>query len=230
MFLEQLVSFSAIVSAVALAASVVYAALQIRHNTRAVRASAFQQVVNSFAEISFEISKEKTLVGLYLRAGREFAAFDELERLQYTLLLMSLLRRAENVLFQTEIHMLNSDHWSGIRNSIKTIVVQPGVRRCWMEIRTRFNPTFARFIDSLIASDSNTAPRPSRALAARSHVVDGRGFRNTPRRPPDSAISADRAAEVQAASCSSQSPFNSRAQPGPESGHATCYAHGTCVF
>src|SRR5215469_3972558 len=162
MSLEQLASLSSTVSAVALVVSVIYASSQIRHNTRAVLASAFQQVVNSFAEISFEISKDKTLVDLYLRAGQEFASFGELERLQYSLMLLSLLRRAENVFFQTEIRMLHSDHWSGMRNSIKTIVAPPGARGCWNEIKTRFNPTFASFIDSLIAQDPNTVQHPSR--------------------------------------------------------------------
>jgi hypothetical protein len=153
MLLEHLDSLSSTVSAAALVASVIYASLQIRHNTRAVLASAFQQVVNSFAEISFEISRDKALVDLYLRGGEAFGSFDELERLQYRLLLLSLLRRAENVFFQTEIRMLQLDHWSGMRNSIKTIVASQGARNCWREIKTRFNPTFASFVDSLIAPD-----------------------------------------------------------------------------
>lgn len=56
MLLEQLASLASVVSAVAVVASVIYASLQIRHNTLAVRASSFQQVVNSFAAISFDIA------------------------------------------------------------------------------------------------------------------------------------------------------------------------------
>src|SRR5215469_16052272 len=167
MSLEQLDSLSGTVAAVALVATVIYASIQIRHNTRAVLASVFQQVVNSFAEISLEISKDKALVDLYLRGGQEFASFDELERLKYRLLLLSLLRRAENVFFQTEIRMLHLDHWSGMRNSIKAIVASQGARGCWNEIKTRFNPTFASFIDSLIAQDPLTAREPPTAHGPR---------------------------------------------------------------
>jgi hypothetical protein len=156
MSLEQIDSISGLAAAVALIATVIYASLQIRHNTRAVLASVFQQVVNSFAELTLEISKDKTLVALFLRGGQEFSTFDELERLQYRLLLLSLLRRAENVFFQTEIRMLHLDHWSGMRESIKTMLASPGARACWLEIKTRFNPTFASFIDSLIEQNPNT--------------------------------------------------------------------------
>jgi len=105
----QLASLSSAVSSVALVVSVIYASIQIRHNTRAVLASAFQQVVNSFAEALFEISKKKTLIDLYLRAGQEFTSFGELERLQYILMLLSQPRRAANVFFRTEIRMLQSE-------------------------------------------------------------------------------------------------------------------------
>ena len=52
MWLEHLAWFASVVSALAIVVSAIYASMQIRHNTRAVRAAAFQQVVNSFAQIS----------------------------------------------------------------------------------------------------------------------------------------------------------------------------------
>ena len=70
MLLEQLAWLASVVSAFAIVISAIYASIQIRHNTVAVRASAFQQVVNSFAAISFDIAKDKSLVELYLRAGK----------------------------------------------------------------------------------------------------------------------------------------------------------------
>ncbi len=154
MLLEQLAWFASIVSAIAIVVSAIYASIQIRHNTLAVRASAFQQVINSFAAISFDIAKDKSLVELYLRAGREFASLGEVERTQYSLMLLSFLRRAENVLFQSSTHMLQTEHWSGIRDSIKAILAPPGARACWSEIKSRLNPDFRAFVDSLIAAQA----------------------------------------------------------------------------
>ena len=119
-----------------------------------MRASAFQQVVNSFAAISFDVAKDKNLVDLYLRGGRDFASLGELERAQYSLMLLSFLRRAENVFFQTEIRMLYTEHWPGIRDSIKAIMAAPGAQACWSEIKNRLNPEFRVFIDGLIAEQA----------------------------------------------------------------------------
>lgn len=139
--------------------SVIYVSIQIRHNTRAVRASAFQQVVNSFAAISFDIAKDRNRVDLYLHAGRDLASLGEMERAQYSLMLLSFLRRAENVYVQSEIRTLHTQHWSGIRESIKTIMAMPGARACWSEIKNRVNPEFRAFIDGLIAEQAAAALR-----------------------------------------------------------------------
>jgi hypothetical protein len=151
MLLEQLAWLASVVSAIAIVVSAIYASIQIRHNTLAVRASAFQQVVNSFAAISFDIAKDKNLVELYLRAGKDFVSLGEVDRAQYSLMLLSFLRRAENVLFQSSTHMLHTEHWSGIRESVRTILAPPGAQVCWSEIKNRLNPEFRAFVDSLIA-------------------------------------------------------------------------------
>jgi hypothetical protein len=151
MSLAEWASIASVVSAVALVVSVIYVSIQIRHNTRAVRASAFQQVVDSFAGISLDIAKDKNLVDLYLRASQEFASLSDLERAQYSLMLLSFLRRAENVHFQSASQLLQTEHWSGIRDSIKAIVSPPGARDCWKTIKSRLNPKFRAFIDTLIS-------------------------------------------------------------------------------
>jgi hypothetical protein len=103
--LEHLSALASI-SALAIVASVIYAAIEIRQNTRAVRASAFQQIVNSFAEISFENANQTELVDLYLRAGRDYASLPEVQRAQYSLMLLSFLRGAENGVFQANTRLL----------------------------------------------------------------------------------------------------------------------------
>ena len=170
MSLEQLDSLAGLMSAVALLASVVYASIQIRHNTLAVRASAFQEVNSSFAAISFDIARDKHLVDLFLRAGREFASLNEVERAQYSLMLLSFLRRAENVLFQANSRTLCTD-WSGIRESIKEILKQPGARVCWSAIKNRLNPEFRAFTDSLIAEQALSLVEPTEVYSEPNNSV-----------------------------------------------------------
>jgi hypothetical protein len=151
MSLEQFAWLGAAMSGVGVMLGFVYFSIELRHNTRAVRAAAFQQVVNSFADVSLALAQDKSLVELFVRAAKDYASLSEIERTQYTYMILSYLRRAESVFFQTEIHMLESEHWSGIRNSIKAVLTPPGTRICWGEVKTRFNPEFSDYIDKLIA-------------------------------------------------------------------------------
>jgi hypothetical protein len=157
MTLQDFAWLATTVSGVGVIFTLIIFSIQIRENTRAMRASTFQQVVNSFAAISFDIARDRSLVDLYIRAGRDFSALSDAERVQYSFMLLSFLRRAENVYVQSEIRTLHAPHWSGIRESIKAVMASPGARACWSEIRNRHNPHFRAFIDELIAEDANAA-------------------------------------------------------------------------
>jgi hypothetical protein len=62
MTLQEFASLGAAISGLGVILGLIYTSIQIRHNTLAVRSSALQQVVNSFAAISFDIAKERPLV------------------------------------------------------------------------------------------------------------------------------------------------------------------------
>jgi hypothetical protein len=48
--------------------------------------------------------------------------------------------------------MLQTEHRSGIHNSIKAIMAASGARACWSEIKDRLNPRFCAFIEDLTRS------------------------------------------------------------------------------
>lgn len=152
--LERIALLASIISCVAVVTGVVYAALQVRHNTRAVTASALQQVMASFAAISSDIAKDASIADIYIRGANALPSLSDVERVRYTMMLLSFLRRAENVFFQANMQVLSRDHWSGIRNSIKDVMATPGARTCWVGIEDRLSPDFADFINSLLNADS----------------------------------------------------------------------------
>jgi len=155
--LQDLAWLGAALSGVGVMLGLVYFSIELRHNTRAVRAAAFQQVINSFASVSFDLARDKNLVDLFVRGGQDFASLGIIERTQYSYMLLSFVRRAEGVLFQTSLQTLHTEHWSGIRNSIKAVMATPGTRVCWSEIRTRLNPEFRAFVDQLIAEQAQAS-------------------------------------------------------------------------
>jgi hypothetical protein len=165
MSLEEWGWLGGLLGGVGIVISVVYLAAELRQNTRAIRLAAFQNVIDSFAGVSFDLARDRQLVDLFVRAAREFAMLDEVERTQYSYMMLSYLRRAEGLLFQTEIRVLQTDQWSGIRASIRAVLTPPGARHCWNEIKDRFNPRFREFIATILDDSSARSIRWTSAVA-----------------------------------------------------------------
>ena len=70
MSLQEFAWLGAAMSGVGVLASIIYVSIQIRNNTRAVRASAFQQVVNSFAAIPSTLPRARNSLICICEPGR----------------------------------------------------------------------------------------------------------------------------------------------------------------
>ena len=146
MTLEDLGNIGEAVSGIAVIVTIVYLAIQIRQNTKAVRTAAFQQVVDSFAEFSASLSHDRELVQIVINGNRDYDALNELDRGRYDLAMRSFLRRSENVFFQSEQGTLQAETWAGIRESLGSLFHAPGFQSWWKPRARFFNRTFRDFL------------------------------------------------------------------------------------
>ena len=92
MTLQDLGSIGEFIAAIATLITLIYLAVQIRQNTRTTRSTAFQQVVDSFSEISLAIGMDREMSEIFSRANEGFAALDPAEQGRYRLVLLSFFR------------------------------------------------------------------------------------------------------------------------------------------
>jgi hypothetical protein len=144
---EALGAIGEIVGAAAVIVTLGYLAVQMRQNTRAVRAAAFQQVVDSFAEFSSSLSHDRELMEVVIAGNKDFNALNELDRSRYDLAMRSFMRRSENVFFQSEQGTLQAETWTGIRESLSELFRTPGFRSWWERRTGYFNATFRDFLE-----------------------------------------------------------------------------------
>ena len=148
MTLQDLGSIGEFVAAIATLVTLIYLAVQIRQNTRTTRSTAFQQVVDSFSEISLAIGLDREMSEIFSRANEGFAALDPAEQGRYRLVLLSFFRRAESVFFNSEQGTLHIDSWEGIRGSLKGVFRSQGVQEFWKQNAFAFNSRFRTFVES----------------------------------------------------------------------------------
>ena len=81
-----------ILGGVGVVASIVYVAVQIRNNARAVRAATYHQLSSGTIRAWMDLASNGELCSMVLRGGDDFASLDRWEKARFRFLLMAYLR------------------------------------------------------------------------------------------------------------------------------------------
>jgi hypothetical protein len=103
--------------AAAVFVSLIYLAIQTRQNTRALRSAAFQQVRDSFANVSMVMAQDPQLA-LLLGKAASGEQLSDTERAQCNYMYTTLVRKGESAYFQSSDGTLQRESWLAIRNTL----------------------------------------------------------------------------------------------------------------
>ena len=142
-------------------ASIIYAAIQIRSNAKAVRASTIQHFVDSFTSHWDDLARNPEFSSLMLRGTDDFQTLDRLEKMQFRFALTSLMRRWENVWKHLNDGTRKDSDLPSTQFQ-EAIVSAPGFAAAWELVKVQSGGDFIKHVDKLIArhtaTTSNTAP------------------------------------------------------------------------
>jgi hypothetical protein len=130
--------------------SLIYAAIQVRRNTRTVRAATYQQLALSIVGVWDDFAKNADLCDLILRAGDDFGSLGRVERARFRFSMMGYLRRYETAYFQHKIGILRGEDWASVSADLEAVFSRPGVRAVWPLISNRSNRDFRSHIEGLL--------------------------------------------------------------------------------
>ena len=136
-----------VISAIFVALSVAYLALQVRAGTRATRSQTYYQTTAALADIAAIIGSDEQLARV-VRIGwvtPEKLTEDELTQFGY--LMVSFLRRYENVFFQYESGLVDAGFWAGHRENLLWAFRRPGMQLIWKDRKQSFSVGFREFLD-----------------------------------------------------------------------------------
>jgi len=101
-----------IIGALAVFLTLGYLAVQIRQNTKAVRASALDSSVNAVNEVRIAMFESSEVAALYRRGLENPEELDDDERTRFRLLLHTIIWTVWNIYAQTEYGGLSSSTWA----------------------------------------------------------------------------------------------------------------------
>lgn len=138
------------VGALAVFITLIYLALQIRQNTKAIHSSAFDSTVNTISIARQSIYENDDVAKVYLKGLATPDELDDLERLKFRLLIHNLMLSESNIFAQAKFSDLPISEWQAQIAVIARVLGSPGGSWFWNEFSHEFDAEFRAEIDRIL--------------------------------------------------------------------------------
>ncbi len=154
---EAVGAVAELTGALGVIASLLYLAIQVRNNTRSIRTSTYQALLNTSLDFSFLAGSEPN-VALTFNRGLRGDELSPQESAQFAYLLHGVLRSLENGHYQFINGTMDPELWSGWTETARGIIGSPGGRQRWAAYRPRLRSSFVEFVErEVISMDTQTS-------------------------------------------------------------------------
>ncbi len=145
---EALGAISELVGAAGVIASLIYVGVQVRQNTRSMRAATYDSLVRSNGEWLAPLIQDAALADNFEMAVASWYEVEEAQRSRVMYLLTQLFRHWENAFFQQQQGTLAPSLWLTWQEIILSYFHQPGIQEWWQLRRTVYSTEFREFLEA----------------------------------------------------------------------------------
>lgn len=155
------------VGAIGVIASLLYVGVQVRQNTRSVRAATYDSLVRSNGEWLKALIADPDLASGFEVAVADWGNVDEVERPRTMYLITQLFRHWENAYFQYRQGTLAPAMWRTWERIILSYFHQPGLQQWWRLRRAAYSEEFRDFLEG------STPPEAGLRTTRQLHGMNG---------------------------------------------------------
>lgn len=152
MNLQFMAQVADLISAIAIFVSLVYLAIQMRQNTRSLRAENYAHALDRVANMQARLSTNPELVRIFNVGLADPLALRRSERVQFTWSLYEMFGSFEFMYLQSREGALPDDVWKRWADTTSWWLQWPGVQQWWRSQPTPFSASFAAFVESRIGA------------------------------------------------------------------------------
>jgi hypothetical protein len=145
--LNELGSLGEFISGLAVVVTLIYLALQIRHNTRAVRSSMHQDMIESTLRIAESLSDNENVGRIVLKADEDYENLTREERIRFEAYAERVFSNFESVFYSYRNSMIEEDLWESWESSYLVDISRDALRRFWQDERPQHLRDFMDFVD-----------------------------------------------------------------------------------
>ena len=145
---EAVGALGEIVGALAVFASLVFLALQIRAQNRESRFAAMHETSVAFRD-SISQSVDPEIARILTKAQNDYDAISDSEKLVVTGFVQRLMRVWEESFHQHQLGRLSDSIWTVMVSQYAMLMDSPNVVRVWEARKAYYDPDFRKFVDTL---------------------------------------------------------------------------------
>ena len=149
MTIQDLGSIGEFVAAIATILTLIYLALQIRHNTLESQATSRNAVSKSFIDLLHHVSRDAEIASFTRRGIVEPESLNDDETFRFDCLAMAIFQNFEVAYTQWQRGVLTEDDWEKWVVLIKQYMAQPGFQQHWSRGAFAYNQAFRRYVEQL---------------------------------------------------------------------------------
>ncbi|MBW2493425.1 MAG: hypothetical protein JRE43_01640 [Deltaproteobacteria bacterium] len=155
MTLDQLGNLGEFISGLAVVVTLVYLAIQIRHNTRAVRSSMHHAMIDSTLRIAESLSDNADVARIVLRADEDYDNLTQEELIRFEAYGERVFSNFESVFYSYRNSMIEEDLWESWESSYLADIKRKSMRRYWQDERPQHLYDFTQFIDQFYRAQAS---------------------------------------------------------------------------
>jgi len=145
--LETINAIAQLIAAIGVIMSLFYLAVQIRQNTRSMRAMMVDSLARSIADLIRPMAEDRDLMRAFHVAVEDWDGATEDDRMRALPLFFSTFKLFENLWFQQLQGTLAPGQWQGWDAYIRMYYHRPGVKTWWCLRRAAFAAGFRDYIE-----------------------------------------------------------------------------------
>lgn len=149
MTLSDLANISEFVGAIGVIASLIYVGMEVRRNTKAQRAQAYETVTSGYMSVVQVMAEHPdTIAKGFSSSYEDFRQFSDGEKLIIFGLFYSFFKHFEQIYAQYSQGLIGDEDWEAWNEHIRMQFHQPGVQWWWQLRRSSYSKPFRTYLDN----------------------------------------------------------------------------------
>ena len=145
--MEAINAWAQLIAAIGVIGSLFYLGVQIRQNTRSMRAVVVDSLAQSFGALVRPMAQDIVIMRSFAAAASDWHQASDDDRARALPLLFATFKLFENAWFQQRQGTLDPEQWEGWDPYIRLYFHQPGVQAWWQSRRRVFAPGFRDYLE-----------------------------------------------------------------------------------